>query len=536
MNIMNIAIFHGLPNMHYEVLGYIIDYFSNIKHVNVKYYFNPIDTEKNEWIKIYESLFNININWSSINIFNPENYDLIFLVTDDDYFFKKEWYTKYGASKVVSINHLDVNRSGYQALYNLHLRHINTKLLNNWALPCYLGINKVDKLNLIENKKIKIVSVGQFLIPSAIYLKNIFENVEDLEFHVICRNNKVTRNFNFERYKYKNINIIVHIDMDTLDMINLIKECSYVFCNKSIDLFNLETETKYNEDKKYKSMSGVIPIALSYGCQLILPLSWQLNYNFKSAIVYNDNILSHKEIINNIPKIKLVNQTKEKLDIIYNELYELISHKNIHFDKILRLKNSMFVYNINNTCWFSQVCNKLNILKPNVFIETGTYLGNGIIAVKNDFREVHSIELNEKFYSNALLKFKNDKNVIMHLGDSAEVMDKIIYKINEPILFYLDAHFSGGETAFGKKEDKGCPILRELSVIGKRTHMDIVIIDDMRLMSKASYSGSKGDKLYPLTYFDFRHITMETIKNAYNKPALYYNTNDYDRLVIIPLR
>lgn len=521
MNIMNIAIFHGLPNMHYEVLGYIIDYFSKINYINVNYYFNPIDTEKNEWIKIYETLFNININWSSINDFNPDNYDLIFLLTDDDKYFKSEWYIKYGESKVVSINHLDINRSGYQVLYNLHLRHINTKLLNNWALPCYLGINKLDKLNLIENKKIKIASVGQFIIPSAIYLKNIFENVEDLEFHVVCRNNNIIKNFNFDRYKYNNINIIVHLDMNTQDMINLIKECSYVFCNTVIDIFNPETELKYNDDKKIKSMSGIIPIALSYGCQLILPLSWQLNYNFKSAIVYNDNIISHTEIINNIIKIKLKNQSKETLDIVYDELYEFISYKNIHFDKILRLKNNMFVYNINNTCWFSQVCNKLNILKPNVFIETGTYLGDGITTVKNDFREIHSIELNENYYNDALLKFKDDKNVIMYLGDSAKVMDKIIYKINEPILFYLDAYLLENKT------NNCSPLLEELTLIGKRSFIDIIIINNIQIITN-SYSKINDDKT---TYF-----TIDTIKNAYNKPALYYNTNDFDRLIIVPLK
>lgn len=184
--------------------------------------------------------------------------------------------------------------------------------------------------------------------------------------------------------------------------------------------------------------------------------------------------------------------------------------------------------------WFSQLCITLNINKPDVFVETGTYLGNGIEKVKNDFREVHSIELNTTFYLDAKDKFKNLSHIYLHNGDSAEVLNDLIHDLKEDTMFYLDAHYSGGPTSYGKMDDNGCPVLRELEILGKRHQKDIIIIDDMRLMGKQSYSGTEGDEVYPVTFFNFEHVTLETIKKSYGRPVHFYHCTDIDRLVLLP--
>lgn len=171
---------------------------------------------------------------------------------------------------------------------------------------------------------------------------------------------------------------------------------------------------------------------------------------------------------------------------------------------------------------------------PKVFVETGTYMGHGVDMVKNSFRQVHSIELKQEFFDTARLKFDGDNRITIHLGDSAEVLASLCESIKESVIFYLDAHYSGGETAFGKEEDKGCPVLRELEVIGKRPYDDIVFVDDMRLMGKASMSGTEGDKIYPLTFFDFTHATVENMMAKYNKPCKTYQCRHFDRMLIIP--
>jgi hypothetical protein len=184
--------------------------------------------------------------------------------------------------------------------------------------------------------------------------------------------------------------------------------------------------------------------------------------------------------------------------------------------------------------WFTIIVNLLKMDKPNIFVETGTYLGDGIERVKNDFKFIHSIELHEKWYNHAKDRFKNDNNVFLHLGDSGEVLCNLINEFNEPTLFYLDAHFSGGDTAFGKEDEKGIPLLRELKALGKRNYKDIIIIDDMRLMGKSDFSGLPNDPIYPLTHFDWAHVTVDKMLESYGRICQTYVPNDADRLIIVP--
>lgn len=177
---------------------------------------------------------------------------------------------------------------------------------------------------------------------------------------------------------------------------------------------------------------------------------------------------------------------------------------------------------------------KINVTKPNIFVETGTYLGDGIYNVINDFDKIHSIELSQKFYDDAVKKFSIYKKVKFHHGDSAEVLEKCFVNIDEPIMFFLDAHYSGGETEFGRDEENGIPLLRELTSLGKRKFRDIIIIDDVRLFGKISQSGIEGSTIYPITIFDFRNVTLNTILTAYNRDCKYFLCEDWDRLVILP--
>lgn len=172
-------------------------------------------------------------------------------------------------------------------------------------------------------------------------------------------------------------------------------------------------------------------------------------------------------------------------------------------------------------CWFKDLCGLLSVNAPHVFVQTGTYKGDGVQRVINDFKEVHSIDLNANFVMGALERFKLDDHVFIHHGDSSEVLESLCESIKEPAMFYLDAHFSGGDTAFGRPEDKGCPLLRELTVIGKRPYNDIVVVDDMRLMDKCN---------------------MENIKKAWNSTgnkgtdSKMHMCADFDCLVIYQLR
>jgi len=173
----------------------------------------------------------------------------------------------------------------------------------------------------------------------------------------------------------------------------------------------------------------------------------------------------------------------------------------------------------------------VGISKTQVYVETGTYLGYGIQRVLNSYDYIHSIELSEKWYAHNVNQFKDNKNVIMHLGDSKKILPSLLDDINEPLTIYLDAHYSGEYTAKGEEET---PLLHELEILKHRVHDDIIIIDDCRTLGKKGIGGRENDSMYPLTEYDWTDITEEKIINLM-KPGyrLLKNTNfeyiDYHR-------
>jgi hypothetical protein len=156
---------------------------------------------------------------------------------------------------------------------------------------------------------------------------------------------------------------------------------------------------------------------------------------------------------------------------------------------------------------------------PKIIVETGSYMGEGISLYSrmDAFDEIHSIEIMEKWYNYNVEKFKNRPYIHLHLGASHEVLKEKFLDKDEACLFYLDAHYSGGETG-GLEIDNGCPVLRELEIVAKRNNeKDIIVVDDMRLMGFKKTGGTPGDTIYPLTEFDFRHATIENMMTAVKK-------------------
>lgn len=184
--------------------------------------------------------------------------------------------------------------------------------------------------------------------------------------------------------------------------------------------------------------------------------------------------------------------------------------------------------------WFVDTLTRIGKEVPKVYVETGLFRGDGIQAAIGHFEEIHGIELDPIFHADCRQRFLDEPNVSIHLGDSAKVIEYLY--IDEPALFFLDAHYSGGKTAYGLAEDKGCPVLRELKVIGKRKRNDIIVVDDMRLMGKLEWSGEDGTD-WPKTQFDFRHATVENMVKALGWPNTVVNTfvcEDIDRLILMP--
>lgn len=115
-----------------------------------------------------------------------------------------------------------------------------------------------------------------------------------------------------------------------------------------------------------------------------------------------------------------------------------------------------------------------------VFVETGTFQGDTIAAMREVFPEIHSVELSEELHKKARQRFEGVEGVHLSLGDSAECLRKIREQVaGRPTLFWLDAHWCVSEGTAGEKSQ--CPLLAELAALRPLGERDVVLIDDARL-------------------------------------------------------
>ena len=116
----------------------------------------------------------------------------------------------------------------------------------------------------------------------------------------------------------------------------------------------------------------------------------------------------------------------------------------------------------------------------NFFVETGTYEGTTAIWAAEHFQKILTVEFSEHFFRETLEKYKDRQNIEFIFGDSRTQLEKIVEKLEEPALFWLDAHWSGGAT-YG--DDDQCPLIEELKIISRSRFDNFIFIDDARLFT-----------------------------------------------------
>jgi len=112
------------------------------------------------------------------------------------------------------------------------------------------------------------------------------------------------------------------------------------------------------------------------------------------------------------------------------------------------------------------------------FVETGTYLGDMIAAMLRWFDRLYSVELSAVLYEKAVTRFTRHKKVRILHGDSAVEIVRILSELSGRTLFWLDAHWSGGNTARGNIDT---PIFAELDqIFGAAREEPVILVDDAR--------------------------------------------------------
>jgi SAM-dependent methyltransferase len=114
-----------------------------------------------------------------------------------------------------------------------------------------------------------------------------------------------------------------------------------------------------------------------------------------------------------------------------------------------------------------------------VFVETGTFYGDTLAYMAKTGAKCFSVELSAALYEKARSRFRGNPAVKLFQGDSRIVLGQIVEPLREPALFWLDGHFSGGETARGTGDT---PVADELEFLLNRPggERDVVLIDDAR--------------------------------------------------------
>lgn len=149
--------------------------------------------------------------------------------------------------------------------------------------------------------------------------------------------------------------------------------------------------------------------------------------------------------------------------------------------------------------YYDNLSKHFNRFSNKIFVESGTFLGNGLkCALNAGFEKCYTVEIHSHLYEKAQLRFKDEINqgrVFSYLGDSEKILPKIINQITDQATFWLDAHIS---SQYGKKLAKNCPIIEELQTINShyiKTHT--LLIDDLNCFGRPAHD----------------RITIEQVKN-----------------------
>jgi len=111
-------------------------------------------------------------------------------------------------------------------------------------------------------------------------------------------------------------------------------------------------------------------------------------------------------------------------------------------------------------------------------VETGTYLGDMIFCMRKRFHTIISIELSRELCERAQQRMRDFPNISVIHGDSSQVLPKVLEDLRVPSLFWLDGHYSAGNTALGELET---PVSAEVdAILNHPVKGHVILIDDAR--------------------------------------------------------
>ncbi len=123
----------------------------------------------------------------------------------------------------------------------------------------------------------------------------------------------------------------------------------------------------------------------------------------------------------------------------------------------------------------------LKVLSFRAVVETGIFRGSTTqFMAKVSHVPVYGVDINPRFFHYARLRFKNQKDIHVALGDSRAFLQKLFQDSTFPkdhLFFYLDAHWH-----------KDFPLREEVQFISQHWRDSVIMIDDFEVPGDAGYS------------------------------------------------
>jgi len=153
------------------------------------------------------------------------------------------------------------------------------------------------------------------------------------------------------------------------------------------------------------------------------------------------------------------------------------------------------------------------------FYESGTYYATTTLQMQPYFKKIFTIEVSLNIFENTH-KHLSQYNNITHINGATEdiIKDIIINNPKEEFIFFLDGHYSSGDTGSSNIE---VPLLEELTQINTYyKKKGIIIIDDYNLFQTNSNE-------------DWSNITIDNVLKCFTNNKIYTYFIQNNRMIII---
>ena len=133
-------------------------------------------------------------------------------------------------------------------------------------------------------------------------------------------------------------------------------------------------------------------------------------------------------------------------------------------------------------------------------VETGIYKGWSTSIFAKKVKKVIGIDISDSLINEAKKYNAENKNVDFYLGSSPEVLNSVLKKNDNSILFFLDAHW--GEY---------WPLLDELKVIKEKKILPVIVIHDFFVPDE------KGNAKFGFDKYGDTVLNFEYVKSSMDK-------------------